>query len=342
MNVLQIKNAIDTYNLKAQVYQSLFREFDFQGFFKMAAQMNSLLSYQLQKKENPLAVPEVRSFSAFTTFQNFLSNHVMGCYSDRYRLQELSDFMEAYEAVPERYRSILVGWKPEKEQVMLCHKVLADGEYFMVYGKENMYSCMEEYLDTVLAKSLPNMKADDIRGFVGLGYLTEDRLEGFRQRGILPGAEKLTGVYEALGLEPPKVLIKTGIKAVGTTFRTKSGASRQELLIELNSSQEKEQLTLEPYLFRKEGHPDTQAISVQWKGEDIANLSQATVDDIYGQLADPQFRLVDYEVIGGYSSTSSYGIKLSFEAKGMPHREESKSDTESYQRAVTQANPMNI
>jgi len=338
MRVLEIKNALETYNLKANQFRATFRDFDFQNYFKTYAQLQNVLAYHLQKQESPLAVPEMNTFKAYNQFNSYLNNLMLACYGDKFHIEALSEFVDAYKAIPDAYRPMIDGWQPSRAQLDLCDKVLSNAEYLLVFGKENMQAYIAEYLDASLAKSLVNMNEADIQGMIGYGVITEEKIQQFAQDNLLPDTSKLSKIYEALGLELPQTVSKTDIKTKGTTFNTKNGVSRQELLIELNESQDNEHLTMMPYIFKKEGQPDVPAVAIMWNGEDIANLPQPIVDSIYEQMSDPQFTLTNYEIIGGYSPNSSYGLKVSFDVTGRPKEKE----VEQSQVVAAVINPMNI
>lgn len=340
MDYLQIKNAIDTYNLKAQSFRSLFRDFDFQGFLKTSAQMNTLYSYHILAEYNPSAVPETRTLENYNMLSQFYASHMSACFSGRFQTDKLREMLDLYESIPEQYHELLTGWKPGKEEVSLCHKIIRENNFFQIYGRERFTEYKDAFLEAVLAKSLPNMGEEDIRGLIGTGLLDEEKFQGFRAKGLLADDTPLSLVYEALGVEQPVSIRVDAIKAVGTTFRTKSGAARQELLADLNALEEKEQLRLVTYIFQKQGHPDTNAVAVYWGEEDIANLSQTTVDSVFERMENPRFELTDYELIGGYSPNASYGIKVSFRATGMPKKE--NAEVPDTNRSMVVSNPMNI
>lgn len=338
MNYLQVANAIETYNMKAQSFQTLFREFDFQGFLKMSAQMNVIYSYHILAKYNPLAVPEAAALSNYNALCQFYTSHLSACFSERFPTDKLSELLDLYESIPEQYRELLTGWQPEQQEIALCRKIIEENTFFRTYGKERFIKYQAEFMDAVLAKSLPNMSAEDVRGLVGMHLLDEERVKGFLAKGLLSDTTPMPLVYEALGIEQPVSLTKEAVKTVGVTYRTKSGESRQALLADLNTL-DPQQLRLVPYLYQKQGQPDTNAVAVYWGDEDIANLSQTTVDAIFGQIEDPQFTVTGYEVTGGYSANASYGVKVSFKVSGMPKKEAPEADKN---QSIVVSNPMNI
>lgn len=339
MSYLEIKNAIDSYNLKAQSFRRLFEEFDFRGFLKSSTQMMDLHTYQLLEKYNPGAVPEVKSMNNYNSLESFYSAHLSSCFSERFDTTELNQLTSLYESIPKQYRNLLTGWQPNDAELNLIHRVISEQEFFLVQTKERFLKYKNQFLEAVLAKSLPNMNEEDIRGLIGTNILTEDKLKEFIKKGILSETANLSLVYEALGIEQPVVINKDSVKVVGTTYRTKSGELRQELIAQLNESAEKASLSLVPYIFQKEGQPDVNAVAVYWNNEDIANLSQTTVDAIYEQIENPRFELLNYEIIGGYSANSSFGIKVSFRATGVPKIKEEEINTN---QSLVVGNPMNI
>lgn len=339
MDYLTIKNAIDTYNLKSQSFRKTFEAFDFRGFLKTSAQMMDLYTYQLLEKYNSGAVPEVKNMKNYDSLGAFYSSHLSNCFSDHYQTTGLEELVSIFESIPEQYHDLLVGWKPNKSELNLIHKTIEDQTFFYIQTKERFTKYKNQFMEAVLAKSLPNLGEEDIRGLIGSDVLTEDKLKDFIKKGLLSETANLSNVYEALGLEQPIVIEKNAIKAVGTTYRTQSGESRQELLAKLNGNTEEESLSLVPYIFKKDGQPDANAVAIYWNNEDIANLSQSTVDAICEQIENPRFELTNYEIVGGYSANASYGIKVSFRVTGIPRNKEEEANMN---QSLIVGNPMNI
>lgn len=341
MSYQNLKNTIDLYNSKAHDYKTLLQEFDFQGFLKASAQVDILITHHAFSKTNPLPTAEANTARLYKQIGQFMASNIASCFSDKFPVDDLEMFLDAYESIPEKYHQFC-HLNLSKEELLICHKVLDASTLYRLYGKEKLTSYKDEYMTALLAKSLPLMSEDELQNLIGTNVLTEKQFLSFKQNNLFPENMDLTYLHEAFGLPMEKVVTYKKIKSVGTTFKTKeTDTPRQELLDELHKrglEGERDTLQLIPYIYTDD-KKSCNAVMVRWGKEDIANLSQAFVDTAYNTFDNPTFTITDYEVTGGYSQRASYGLTLDIKISGI-EKTETQAETET--AFVQSANPMNI
>lgn len=340
MGYQDIKNTIDLYNSKANDYLKLLKTFDFQGFLKASAQIDTIIAHHTFFKVNPLSMAEIKSFSLYNGVATLMTNQISNCFSDKFPIKALEELVEQYESIPEKYRQF-VTLKLSDEELAACHKVLESYTTYALYGKEKLLRFKDDYLSSLLAKSIPFLPEQELQRFIGTQTLTEKQFLSFKQNGYFPEGTDLTYLYESFGLPTEKTVSYAGVKAAGTTFKTKeSDMARQDLLATLDKRSkegEKDILTLTPYIYT-DSAGSRNAVAVYWGKEDVANLPQAFVDTAYEAFEAPTFTVTDYEITGGYSARASYGIKMNITVSGIS-KEQAASQEITEQQTI---NPMNI
>lgn len=340
MGYQNIKNTIDLYNSKANDYITLLKTFDFQGFLKASAQIDSIIAHHTFQKTNPLSMAEVKTFSLYNGVAQLITNQIANCFSDKFQIKELEEFLEQYESIPKNYRQF-VTLKVSDDELSVCRKVLDNYTLYSLYGKDKLLQFKEEYMSSLLAKSIPFLPEQELQRFIGTQTLTEKQFLSFKQNGYFSEDTDLTYLYEVFGLPTEKTVSYTGVKAAGTTFKTKeSDTARQELLATLDKrckEGERDTLTLTPYIYT-DNTGSRNAVAIYWGKEDIANLPQSFVDIAYNTFEAPTFTVTDYEITGGYSARASYGIKLNITVSGISKEQIARQEITEQQTL----NPMNI
>ena len=335
----QIKNAIHSYELNAQKFHQAFLDFDFQGFLKNAAQVLAFPFYDTRASFFPLDVSEATSFSHLVQMNTLYEKLIGNCCAGKYDTSTLSDMLDQYEAIPEKFRNLLDCWCPNRQEVSIIKKAIEDSTYLQVLGVERLMQYKTAYVDAMLAKLLPKLTSSEIQSAVGTNVLTESKIRILKSRGLIKDEEACRAVYDALGIEVPIRIEKT-IKTAGVTYKTKQGESRQTLLQQLEN-QGNVSLYLETSIFQEPGCAPVNNIRVMWDGKDIASFPQTVTDEILATCESPSLTITDYKVTGGYSANASRGLQVSFVATGLKKdtEEETFSDEE---ELLLKNNPMNI
>lgn len=338
MTQYQIKNTIDSYKLNAQKFHQAFLDFDFQGFLKNAAQVLAFPFYDARASFLPLDVPEATSLDNLIKLNSMYEKLINNCCIGKYDTSSLSEMLDHYESIPEKYRNLLDCWCPNRQEISLMKKTIEDSTYLQVLGVERLMQYKTAYVDAMLAKLLPKLTSTEIQSAVGTNVLTEGKIRTLKSRGLIENEEACRAVYDALGIEVPIRIEKT-IKTAGVTYKTEQGESRQTLLHQLEN-ESKISLYLETYIFQKAGNAPINAIRVMWDGKDIASIPQTVVDEIFAVCESPSLTVTDYKVIGGYSANASRGLQISFTATGMKKEVEDVSDDE--EALLLRNNPLNV
>ncbi len=331
--VTNIQNIIKRYEDNAENVKKIISGFDFTTACRILAPLQPIFAYRALKTVGANPVNNLQVYERLAASLSKMSNIFFG-ESFQKSLENLEDAVEFSKTVAGN-ETFVKTWVPSRDTISICESVLNPSRDICFVGQEFFNQTINDYLSECFGRWLPNATENEVREMIQKGYVTEKLLDSYVQRGFATISE-LSAVYAALGVETPDTFVYTDLKIKGTTYNTnKDGSSRQEHLARIAQSNGQAEITLKGYTYTpKNGQPEP-AVAVMCNGVDIGNIGADVVKQIYAVVKDPSFKVTSYQTTGGYNSSASYGLKISFEVTGHKITQQEETTEESF-------NPLNI
>ena len=332
-SVIDIQNKITTYENNAEAVRRFLATFDYTTIDTILAPLKPVFNYGVFKELRSNPVDSLASYEKLAQRLNKMSALFFGeqCQNNLEALENNVEFCKSVKG----YEYLINGWTPSNASLTVADSILNVAREICVIGKDRFAAFVNNYLTEVFARWLPNATAEEARVLVNKNYINEQTLNTYIDLGYVKPND-ISGLFTELGVNAPETVSYTDLKIKGCTYNTSTGESRQSLLASLKVT-DSAVVTLKPYTYTPQNGEPEPAVAVMWDGKDVGTLDKGVVQQLFEKYESPKFDVKGFEVIGGYNSSASFGMKISFDVTGKMKEENANANN-----VATEYNPLNV